>query len=205
MIEACAKCVDVQRRHRLLRHPGPINVRSHCAVCRHPVYLQVVVSYESTVRSFRAMNRVHMTHEVGGHTEAGGWGALWNLDAVLERVFPREYAEDKRRPFWPEVPFLNQGTSPPVDVIAGDLPPELRHGQMRSLMETQINDLPRSREELERLSDVWNEDELRKTFEVLGFMLPFVLVMRRADEGFGTVLRQDRPRLYWGFSRDRVI
>ncbi len=64
----------------------------------------------------------------------------------------------------------------------------------------EINAEPGSRETLEaQYGQVWNTDELRRDFEVLGFMAPLVVVRRRSDGAKGSLEFQHQPRLYFSF------
>lgn len=66
-----------------------------------------------------------------------------------------------------------------------------------------INAQPGSREYLEaRHGQVWDTDQLRQDFEVLGFAAPFVVVRRRTDGVRGSLTFQHSPRLYYGFKAD---
>jgi len=66
---------------------------------------------------------------------------------------------------------------------------------------TEINAEPGSREALEAAhGQVWNTDELRDEFEVVGFMAPFVVVYRNSDHQKGSLEFQHSPRFYFNFS-----
>ena len=72
----------------------------------------------------------------------------------------------------------------------------LRRGLVRDL-----NAEPRNRAELERqYGQVWDGDELRRDFEVAGFLDPFVVVLRRADGVGGSLVFQYLPRFYFDFA-----
>ena len=49
---------------------------------------------------------------------------------------------------------------------------------------------------------VWRPDTLKRDFEVLGFMAPFVAVRRRIDGRVGSMSFLHRPRIYFGFLED---
>lgn len=58
-----------------------------------------------------------------------------------------------------------------------------------------------ARTELEaRVGQVWNTDELRADFEVIGFSYGVCSVRRRADGVKGFISFQHSPRFYYGFS-----
>ena len=68
----------------------------------------------------------------------------------------------------------------------------------------EINAEPNSREALEaEHGQVWDTDQLRQDFEVIGFMAPLVVVRRRSDGVKGSLEFQHSPRLYWGFVEDK--
>jgi hypothetical protein len=64
----------------------------------------------------------------------------------------------------------------------------------------EINAEPGSREALEaEYGQVWNTDELRRDFEVIGFMAPLIAVRRRSDGQKGSLEFQHDPRLYFNW------
>jgi len=64
----------------------------------------------------------------------------------------------------------------------------------------EINAEPGSREALEaQHGQVWTTDELREAFDVIGFMAPLVVVLRRSDGRKGSMEFQNAPRLYFNF------
>lgn len=68
---------------------------------------------------------------------------------------------------------------------------------------TEINADPGSREALEaKHGQVWDTEELRRDFEVLGFAAPLIVVRRRSDGVKGSLYFQHSPRLYFGFEAD---
>ena len=68
----------------------------------------------------------------------------------------------------------------------------------------EINAQPNSREALEaEHGQVWDTDQLRQDFEVVGFLAPLVVVRRKADGAKGSLEFQHSPRLYWGFVEDK--
>lgn len=54
----------------------------------------------------------------------------------------------------------------------------------------------------EQYGQVWNTDELRAEFEVVGFLAPFVVVRRRSDGKKGSMTFQHNPRYYFDFQAD---
>lgn len=72
----------------------------------------------------------------------------------------------------------------------------------RELIAMQV---PTERQQLEQkhgVGNVWNTDELKATFDVVGFCAPFCVVKRKADGVMGTVEFQHNPRLYYSFVKD---
>jgi hypothetical protein len=51
----------------------------------------------------------------------------------------------------------------------------------------------------QRYGQVWDADELREQFSVLGFRAPFVVVQRKADGQRGSLEFQAFPRYYFNF------
>lgn len=56
---------------------------------------------------------------------------------------------------------------------------------------------------IDRGEQVWDTDELRQDFEVVGFMAPFVVVQRRSDGVRGTLKFNHSPRIYFGWVEDK--
>lgn len=70
---------------------------------------------------------------------------------------------------------------------------------IRRQMLAEINAQPGSREYLEaQHGQVWDTDQLREDFEVIGFAAPLVVVRRRSDGVKGSLMFQGSPRLYFG-------
>lgn len=64
----------------------------------------------------------------------------------------------------------------------------------------EINAQPGSREALEAAhGQVWDTEQLRRDFEVVGFLAPVVVVRRRSDGQLGSLAFQHAPRLYYQF------
>ena len=64
-----------------------------------------------------------------------------------------------------------------------------------------LNAEPKGRAALElKHGQVWDTDELKRDFEVKGFLAPLVIVRRRSDAVLGTLFFQHEPRFYFGFS-----
>jgi hypothetical protein len=64
----------------------------------------------------------------------------------------------------------------------------------------EINAVPGSREALQQTyGKVWDTDQLRAEFEVIGFLAPVVVVRRRSDGVKGSLEFQRNPRYYFSF------
>jgi len=55
---------------------------------------------------------------------------------------------------------------------------------------------------LEKAAEKWNTDQLREQFEVVGFLAPFVAVVRKSDGVKGTLEFTHMPRWYFNFVKD---
>jgi hypothetical protein len=67
----------------------------------------------------------------------------------------------------------------------------------------EINAVPGGREALEaEYGQVWDTQQLRHDFEVIGFMAPLVVVRRKADGAKGSLEFQSAPRYYFNFEPD---
>lgn len=51
-------------------------------------------------------------------------------------------------------------------------------------------------------AETWDTEGLRRDFEVLGFMAPFVVVRRRSDGVRGSLAFSHNPRVYFDFKAD---
>ena len=73
--------------------------------------------------------------------------------------------------------------------------------QIRRQMVQEINENAGERTELEgRYGQVWNTAELQRDFDVIGFMAPLVVVIRKSDGVKGSLEFQHNPRFYFNFS-----
>ena len=67
----------------------------------------------------------------------------------------------------------------------------------------EINAEPGSREALEsQHGQVWDTQELRRDFQVLGFAAPLVVVRRNSDGVRGSLEFQHQPRFYFSFQAE---
>jgi hypothetical protein len=74
---------------------------------------------------------------------------------------------------------------------------------IRRQMVAEINAEPGSRAALEaKHGQVWDTDQVREEFEVIGFMAPLVGVRRKSDGVKGSLMFQHHPRFYFGFQPD---
>ena len=68
----------------------------------------------------------------------------------------------------------------------------------------EINAVPGGREALEaEHGQVWDTQQLRQDFEVIGFMAPLVVVRRKADGAQVSLEFQSGPRYYFNFEPDK--
>ena len=83
-------------------------------------------------------------------------------------------------------------------------PTEVEHlDQLRRERMVQLSAEAGERAALEaRHGAVWNTEELKRDFEVEGFMAPFVVVRRRSDGRRGSLEFQGQPRFYFNFKGD---
>ncbi len=66
-----------------------------------------------------------------------------------------------------------------------------------------INTNAKNRTELEtRYGEVWDTEQLKRNFDVLGFAAPLVVVVRRSDGCLGSLFFQHSPRFYFEFAAD---
>jgi hypothetical protein len=70
----------------------------------------------------------------------------------------------------------------------------------RREMVSELNRSPGGREDLEaQYGQVWNTDEMVAEFQAMGFLAPYVHVLRRSDKARGTLMFQHNPRFYFSF------
>ena len=75
---------------------------------------------------------------------------------------------------------------------------------IRKQMLAEINAEPGSREYLEaKHGQVWDTSELSDDFDVIGFMAPIIVVVRKSDGQKGSMMFQHNPRFYYGFEPHR--
>lgn len=67
----------------------------------------------------------------------------------------------------------------------------------------ELNERMLARSKLELLyRQVWDTDELRRDYEVKGFMAPYVIVKRKIDGKLGSLQFQHAPRFYFNWQED---
>ena len=75
---------------------------------------------------------------------------------------------------------------------------------IRRQMLAEINAEPGSREYLEaKHGQVWDTAQLSEDFDVIGFMAPLIVVVRKSDDQKGSMMFQHSPRFYYGFEPHR--
>ena len=73
----------------------------------------------------------------------------------------------------------------------------------RRKMVDEINVEPGSREALEKdCGKVWDTSQLQEDFDVIGFLAPFVQVVRKSDAVGGLLKFQHSPRFYFSFQAE---
>jgi len=73
----------------------------------------------------------------------------------------------------------------------------------RRAMVAEINSEAGDRAALEaQYGQVWDSDELRQDFAVEGFMAPFVVARRKADDVRGSLMFTHSPRFYFSWTED---
>lgn len=54
-----------------------------------------------------------------------------------------------------------------------------------------------------RYGKVWDTQQIRDEFEVIGFMAPFVVAKRKSDGVKGSIQFQHSPRFYFNWQEDK--
>lgn len=71
---------------------------------------------------------------------------------------------------------------------------------IRRLEQKILNDTAGERADLEqRYGQVWDTDQIRADFEVVGFMAPYMVVIRKVDGKKGSLQFQHSPRYYFNW------
>jgi hypothetical protein len=82
----------------------------------------------------------------------------------------------------------------------------MKHDETESIRRQEVAEInrdPSERELLEaRHGQVWDSNELKRDFEVKGFMAPYIVVRRKSDGVLGSLKFQHNPRLYFDFKAD---
>lgn len=80
---------------------------------------------------------------------------------------------------------------------------QAQYETIRRAMVAEINAEPGSREALEaQYGQVYDSDEIREHFEVVGFAAPFMIVRRKSDRSRGSLMFQHSPRFYFSFREE---
>lgn len=70
----------------------------------------------------------------------------------------------------------------------------------RREMVSELNRNPGGRDALEvSYGTVWNTEQMQEEFVALGFLAPYIHVMRKVDRVKGTLMFQHNPRFYFSF------
>jgi len=191
---------------RRFHQPKAVAVKTWCRKCGLPVLLKVYLDYEKAVDYFYALDDQPMGHR-GVHEENGGWGIHWRLDEVLSALFPQHTHENWPKPQWYDGDAAEQYNVIVMEMskLADEVSEEMIDVELRMMVEA-INRNPKTRDELAQyVGEVWDTSEFADRFEVLGFRAPFAIVREIETGKRGSLLFQNHPRFYFGFSEDRSI
>ena len=84
-----------------------------------------------------------------------------------------------------------------------DITEPIRRVMVEVLNSSVPDDETAARLDLEKeYGPVWDTTELSRDFEVLGFMAPFVIARRLADNAKGSMMFTHHPRFYFKFEVD---
>ena len=73
--------------------------------------------------------------------------------------------------------------------------------EARKREQTEINKKEAARKALEgEYGQTWDTKEAQEDFNIVGFMAPFVVAVRKSDQVKGTLTFQDMPRFYFDFN-----
>ena len=70
----------------------------------------------------------------------------------------------------------------------------------RRVQQAAANALP---DEALKGAETWDTEALQRDFEVIGFLAPYVVVVRRSDGVRGTLCFRHHPRVYFDFRPER--
>jgi hypothetical protein len=93
--------------------------------------------------------------------------------------------------------------NPSYDDTQGDPTEAMRRGLVAGIgSQVESDDKASERKRLEaQYGKVWDTDEVRAEFKVLGFMAPFVIVEQKSTGNKGTLTFQHHPRFYFEFEQ----
>ena len=78
--------------------------------------------------------------------------------------------------------------------------------ELRKQRAREINSRPRNRLALHRdFGDVWTHQEMAQEFDIVLWICPLVIVIRRSDGIKGSLLYQHQPRFYFRFYPDETL
>jgi hypothetical protein len=193
-----------------LNEPRVIPVKTWCRICGVPVLLEVLNDYDQAVRHFYALDDTPMVHK-SVHAEQGGWGVSWRLDDVLNVLFLQEHREE----LWPMAPWWRAQYGEPKSEGQGILVmtkhdlSEYRDRYMDlelRMLDRYINDNPRHITALELdYEEIWGEDDVGERFEIYGYKPPFAIAVDKVTGDKGSLIFQNSPRYYFGWSPERII
>ena len=91
------------------------------------------------------------------------------------------------------------GIGTTVDILENTMSDVTETARRQRLVEINLD--PGNRAALEAAHGrVWSTSELTEDFEVVGFLAPFVVALRRSDGQKGSLEFQANPRFYFNFS-----
>lgn len=213
MTHPCKVCLELKNRVHLERSRSPdvIQVRTWCLICGHAALLELSPVYHLARQTLLSLHKQPMFHAGGNHKEEGGWGVHWRFDEVLAVAFKDEYQKDPTAPFWPKAEWsvFSHVLEKPVErvyTIPGRRVSLTEAEARRHQLAEAICSLSKDRLQLEQENgQVWDEPRLARDYEVIGKIIPFVIVIERVSGLRGTLLFQDSPRYYFSFSTTRII
>ena len=94
--------------------------------------------------------------------------------------------------------------APSAIMTTHDETEEIRRSRLAAINRTvETHDPTTERQRLEaQYSQVWDTAQLAEDFEVLGFMAPYIVVLRKSDGRKGSLEFQHLPRFYFNFALD---
>lgn len=202
--DTCNLLRERTRKRARLRFVSSIQIKTWCRICGMPVLLELLPDYEAAVEACAEIDATPMRHE--RHEEYGGWGVHWRLDEVLAVVFPQHENDIFFMP--PDYNHMSALDCHVQVLLSSEkVKYEGSEEDRRRRLSREINGSPKTREDLELCyGRVWDSDELKRDFEVIGFRAPFAVVREKRWSGVkGSLLFQNEPRYYFDFKADRIL